>query len=214
MQVTIDVVFMAFLEGSLKVGLIRRERSPFEGSLSLPGGYVLENEDSSLEEAVIRVLKKKVGLEPAYLEQLKSFGSSVRDPRGWSISVAYMVLLSPSEALKVTSLQWRSLDELPKLPFDHEDIVQAAEARLRAKAAYSCLPMYLIEKEFTLNQLKSLYENITKQLVSIRTFSRKLVDLNLIEKIENKKLTGAHRPAQLYKMASDNTKLVFNTLLV
>ena len=214
MQVNIDVVFISFLEGSLNVGLIKRSHGPFEGALSLPGGYVLEEQDACLEDAVNRVLLKKVGFKAAYMEQLKSFGSNVRDPRGWSLSVAYMVLLSPDQASSVKTLEWTPISSLKKLPFDHNEILNAAVARLKAKAAYSCLPMFLIEEMFTLSQLKSLYEKITSQEVSIRTFSRKLMLLNLIEKVDNKKLCGAHRPAQLYKMSSKNTTLVFNTLLV
>jgi 8-oxo-dGTP diphosphatase len=118
--------------------LIKRKRPPFEGCWALPGGFVEPNEP--LEMAARRELREETGAEPAHLAQLHAFGDPGRDPRGWTISVAYLALLKEEDTqgwnLQASSdageVGWFDLDDPPLLAFDHGDILAYARGVLRA----------------------------------------------------------------------------------
>lgn len=130
--VTVDVVVVAPLDGRLKVLLVQRKRSPFEGCWAIPGGFV--EPDEPLEAAARRELQEETGAEPARLEQLYTFGDPGRDPRGWTISVAYLAQLAveevqawqPEAGSDAGAVGWFDLEELPALAFDHADILARA----------------------------------------------------------------------------------------
>src|SRR5262245_31930104 len=90
---TVDVVLLTLRAGQLHVALLRRDREPFKDILALPGGYVHADEDQDTLDAACRVLRDKTGIESPYLEQLATFSGAARDPRGWSLSVAYYALV-------------------------------------------------------------------------------------------------------------------------
>lgn len=201
--VTVDVGLFTLVEGALAVGLIRRGAPPYAGVEALPGGYVHPEEDGSTHAAALRVLDAKVGLEPSYLEQLYTFSGLVRDPRGWSISVAYYALV-PSEqlapAVEAGELRLVAVDEAPKLPFDHDEILAIGVHRLRAKSTYSTLPAFLLAPSFTLSELQEVYEQVIGQSLDRTTFRRQMLDLGAIEPTGQRRRTGASRPAELYRL--------------
>ena len=138
--VTVDLVVFTVNDDALNVMLVKRAEEPFADRWSLPGGFLRSSE--SLEGAALRVLKEKAGVEDVYVEQLYTFGDLARDPRARVITVAYFALipwkeLVPPPSDKVTDLMWASATRLPKLAFDHREIVAYAVQRLRAKAGYS-----------------------------------------------------------------------------
>ncbi len=197
---TVDVVLLTLHEGQLQVLLLKREREPFAGALALPGGYVHTDEDQSCADAAQRVLRAKLGLQSPYLEQLASFSGPGRDPRGWSVSVAYFALVPALEALPAGA-QWRAVDKLPALPFDHGRIVATALERVRNKSQYSSLPVHLCPEPFTLPQLQAVYEALLGEPINPVSFRRKMEELDAIEAIPGAKSSGgAHRPAQLYRV--------------
>ncbi len=199
---TVDVVLLTLLRERLHVVLLRRGDPPFAGMLALPGGYVRVDEDASLEEAARRVLRGKAGLAPRHLEQLGSFGGDTRDPRGWSISVSYYVPLSAGELEGASpSLEAVPADALPPLPFDHAAIVAAALRRLRGKSTYSSLPAFLLPPLFTLAELHRVYEQVIGTRLDPASFRRKVEEQQIIERAEGQRREGAHRPAQLYRLA-------------
>jgi 8-oxo-dGTP diphosphatase len=136
---TVDVIVTVFREDRHNVLLIRRKRSPFDGCWALPGGFVEPNEP--LETAARRELWEETGAEPAHLAQLHAFGDPGRDPRGWTISVAYLALMKEEDAqgwnLQADSdadeVGWFDLDDPPPLAFDHGDILAYARGVLRAR---------------------------------------------------------------------------------
>jgi len=135
-SVTVDIVVAARRAGEWQVLLIRRRNPPFAGHWALPGGFVEPNEP--LEAAARRELWEETGAEPAHLEQLYTFGDPGRDPRGWTISIAYLAWLGPEEAehwqLEANSdaseVGWFDLREPPPLAFDHAQILARAVTRL------------------------------------------------------------------------------------
>ena len=200
---TVDVVLLTLEQGALKVALVRRERAPFARALALPGGYVHAQEDVDAEASAARVLRDKAGLENSpYLEQLATFSGAVRDPRGWSIAVAYCALV-PAEVLAPAAgrLQLVPVDGLPPLPFDHREIIDAAVQRVRGKSQYSSLPVHLCAEPFTLPQLQSVYEAVLGEPLNKVSFRRKVDELAMLEPVPGALQTGgAHRPAQLYRV--------------
>ncbi|RYF68532.1 MAG: NUDIX hydrolase, partial [Comamonadaceae bacterium] len=134
---TVDVVLLTLRGDTLQVALVRRDRAPFAGVLALPGGYVHAQEDTDAQASAARVLRDKAGLASPYLEQLATFSGAVRDPRGWSVAVAYCALVPPELLAPAEGrIELAPVDVLPPLPFDHRQIVEVAVARVRSKSQY------------------------------------------------------------------------------
>ncbi|MDO6388200.1 NUDIX domain-containing protein [Uliginosibacterium sp. 31-12] len=200
---TVDVVLLCLRGAVLNVALWRRERAPFEGSPALPGGYIHPEEDVDTLDAASRMLREKTGIASPYLEQLGTFSGASRDPRGWSISIAYYALL-PAELIEqepAPGLVLQAVEQLKGLPFDHKDIVQAAVQRVRNKSSYSSLPVYLCGEQFTLPRLQAVYEAVLGEPINKVSFRRKMEELDMLEAVEGAMETGrANRPAQLYRL--------------
>jgi 8-oxo-dGTP diphosphatase len=201
--VTVDLVIFTVNNDMLKIMLIKRAENPFAESWSLPGGFLKVGE--SLEEAALRVLKEKTGMENVYMEQLYTFGDPGRDPRARVITVAYFALipwknLIQPDSDKVTDLMWVSVDRLPKLAFDHKSIVEYAVLRLRAKASYSNIVYSLMPIKFRLSELQNIYEIIINAKLDKRNFRKRMLATGLLQETGKKDAAGAHRPAMLYKI--------------
>ena len=202
LSVTVDLVIFTVDDDALKVMLVKRAEEPFADRWSLPGGFLKISE--SLKEAALRVLKEKAGVENVYVEQLYTFGDLDRDPRARVITVAYFALipwkqLAPPPSDKVTDLMWASVSRLPKLAFDHKDIVYYAVERLRAKAGYSNIVYSLMPRHFRLSELQRMYEIIFDNKLDKRNFRKRMLATGLLHETGRKDVAGAHRPAMLYK---------------
>jgi 8-oxo-dGTP diphosphatase len=135
-SLTVDVVVMAQRQGQPQVLLIRRGKLPFEGCWALPGGYVEPYEP--LEAAARRELWEETGAEPRRLEQLHAFGDPGRDPRGWTVSIAFLAVLADDEvesldlraASDAGALGWFDLNDPPPLAFDHAEILAHARRQM------------------------------------------------------------------------------------
>lgn len=210
--VTVDVVLFTLSDEKLKIVLLRREREPYAQQLALPGGYIHADEDRDALTAAERVLLEKTGIVSPYLEQLFTFTGGVRDPRGWSVSVAYYALvhesvLRPDDAHRFVLID---VDGLPDLPFDHNRIVTHAVQRLRDKSSYSSLPCHLLPPLFTLTELQQTYEHILGVPLDKSVFRRKLPELDFLEAVPDAVRQGKHRPAQLYRLRSDLRLAIFD----
>lgn len=200
--VTVDLVIFTVNDDLLKIMLVKRAEEPFADSWSLPGGFLKASE--SLEDAPLRVLKEKAGVENVYVEQLYTFGDPDRDPRARVITVTYFALipwkdLIPPPSDKVADLTWASVNDLPKLAFDHKKIVEYAVKRLRAKASYSNIVYGLMPRQFRLSELQRMYELIIDDKLDKRNFRKRMLATGLLQETGRKDLAGAHRPAMLYK---------------
>jgi 8-oxo-dGTP diphosphatase len=132
--VTVDVVLLAVRDGELCALAVRRGSPPFEARWALPGGFVEDDED--LVDAARRELAEETGVEAAELEQLGAYGTPGRDPRGRTVSVAYVglgrALPDPVAASDAADAAWRPVRELlaGPLAFDHADILRDAVGRV------------------------------------------------------------------------------------
>jgi 8-oxo-dGTP diphosphatase len=207
--VTVDVVVFTVEDGRLAVILIRRRDWPHAGKWALPGGFV--DIDESLKRAAWRELQEETGVKAGFLEQLGAFGRPDRDPRERVITVVYISLIAAERlhleaASDASDAQVFFIDELPELAFDHRSILDMALERLSAKLDYSTIAFQLMPEEFTMPELRHLYELISRESIDARNFSKRILALGVIEPTGRLRREGAHRPAKLYRV-KDRSKV-------
>jgi 8-oxo-dGTP diphosphatase len=134
-MVTVDAVVFSNTDDKIRVLLINRGKEPFKGKWALPGGFV--NMDEELEDAVVRELEEETGLTGVKLEQMHTFGTIGRDPRGRQISVAFMgIATTCQDKIKAgddaAKAKWFDIEELPKdMAFDHKKVVRFAIEKIK-----------------------------------------------------------------------------------
>ena len=204
---TVDAVVFQIIDDNLSVLLIKRPNDPFKGAWALPGGYSVRGETTleSLQRIVVRKAGVDVVTDLSYVEQLYTFDTIARDPRGHAVSVTYMgcgkdVTPQESEAESV----FYPLDSLPDLAYDHAGIIDYALERLRAKLTYTNAVAAFLPAKFTLSELQRAYEIILDQELDKRNFRKKFLSLGLITETNEMKREGAHRPAKLYRFTSNS----------
>lgn len=213
---TVDVVIFRLIEGQLNVLLIKRANEPFKGQWALPGGY--NTSDDTTLQVVDRVLRTKVGVSPSdltYIEQLYTFDTVARDPRGHAVSVSYLGLSSMLEPQPSETTQqpvYFPVDALPKLAYDHADIISYAVERLRSKLVYTTIVYALMPETFTLTQLQHAYEIILGRELDKRNFRKKFLSYDQLEPTSDYFQDGAHRPALLYRFKQPELQTLIRDL--
>lgn len=202
---TVDAVIFQLVENELHVILIERPNEPFKGAWALPGGYNAEGETT--RHALQRIVKDKAGIDLSadlsYVEQLYTFDTVARDPRGHAVSVTYMGCGRNIEPVLAEAKTGSfAVHSLPKLAYDHHDIIHYAHQRLIAKLMYTNAIYAFLPQQFTLSELQSAYEAILGRPLDKRNFRKKFLGLNLIHETDEMKREGAHRPARLFKFNS------------
>jgi 8-oxo-dGTP diphosphatase len=182
--------------------LIERDVEPFQGVWAIPGGFVRSGE--TLLEAATRELEEETGIKDVFLEQLFTFGDPGRDPRGWVVSVAYYALVSPDKhdiraTMDARDARWFSIDSLPKLAFDHSQILQTALQRIRGKLTYAPIGFELLPQKFTIKQLQKLYEIVLGRPLDNRNFRKKIFGMDVLRELDEVQIGVAHRAARLYR---------------
>ena len=206
--VTTDIALFTIIEDKLAILLIRRRSQPFQGGWALPGGFV--DPDECLEDCALRELAEETGITGVFLEQLYTFGKPDRDPRERIISVAYYALapaeiLSPIAGSDAAEVRWFTFDALPELAFDHRDVIELAQQRLRAKLDYSTVAFSLMAETFTLGELQKVYEIIRGESLDKRNFRKYILSLNVLAESGATQQGCNHRPAKLYRLAQPGT---------
>lgn len=201
MYVATDCIIFGFDSGSLKLLLFRRRVAPLEGEWSLIGSFVKLDEDVS--KAAERVLEETTGLKDVYMEELKVYGATDRDPGFRCISVAQYALIRlndyDGELVKEYGAEWFDVNELPDLILDHAQMVRDALDKLKQKARLQPLGFELLPDKFTIPQLQSVYEAIFQKELDSRNFRKKVLSHNVIVKLDEKDKTTSKRGAYLYK---------------
>lgn len=200
--VALDSVIFGFDNESLNVLLVKRGVEPDNQTWSLMGGWL--KTDESLDEAANRILKELTGINNVYLEQVGAYGNPHRDPVERTVSVTYVALINVSDYdLSISDdyhAKWFGLDELPRLLFDHQDMVFDALRHLRYKAAQYLVGLELLPPRFTLPQLQKLYEAIYGIGFDKRNFSRKILATNFLVKTEEKQRGYSKKGAYYYSV--------------
>ena len=214
--VSVDVAIFTLLDGKLHVLMVERGEFPQKGRWSLPGGFINQKQDKDLHATALRKLVEKTGVKAPHLEQVTTVGNPNRDPRGWSVTSLYMALIpyAPTAAFidAVVDARWWPVDAALKqtLAFDHADLIAQARERLRAKAGYTALPMYVLNAPFTLTQLQQTYEELLGTQLEKKSFRRKFPVDELLEEVgEGLPESGRGRIAALYRPKKGGDRYTF-----
>lgn len=207
--VTVDLVVLTVREDELCILLVRRGIPPYHGRWALPGGFVGIDED--LADAAARELTEETGVpEPVgHLEQLGTYGTPGRDPRGRVVTVAYLALLPdlppPVAGTDAAAADWLPVSRIAdaKLAFDHDAILAAGLERARAKLEYTPLATAFCPPEFTIARLRTVYETVWNRQLDPRNFHRKVTGTpGFVEPAGRLTEGDRGRPAQLYRRGS------------
>jgi 8-oxo-dGTP diphosphatase len=185
--------------------LWQRARKPEAGAWALPGGYLEPAE--TLEESIRRHLAAKVDVrEVSHLEQLGTWSDPARFPGERQLATAYLGLV-PTDADPAVpeDTAWHPVDRLPRMAFDHGEIVLAGRERLRAKLSYTNLGFALAAPTFTISELRELYAAALGHEVSATNLQRVLVRRALLEDTGERRPPGPHggRPATVFRFRSN-----------
>ena len=204
-HVAVDLTVLTLRDGVLNVLLIQREDEPHRGAWALPGGFIQHGED--LDAAAYRVLSDEasLGSGAVHLEQVRTFGTPGRDPRGHVVSVSFMALGAdlpdPRRGDDVADARWWALEDLGEvtLAFDHAAVLESSIERARSKLEYTTLAVTFLPEEFTVSQLRGVYESVWGTTLDAGNFHRKATrtDGFLVELDRHAAPTGG-RPARLY----------------
>ncbi|MBB2922733.1 NUDIX domain-containing protein [Cellulomonas cellasea] len=204
--VTVDLVVLTLRAGTLEVLLVERGEEPFRGQRALPGGFV--RPDEGLDAAAERELAEETGLRdvPGHLEQLGSYGEPGRDPRMRVVSVAYLALApdlpEPRAGTDAAAADWVPVDDALGAPlaFDHARVLTDGLERARAKLEYSPLATAFCPPEFTVAQLRQVYESVWGQRLDPRNFHRKVTGApGFLVDTGRTRTEGRGRPATVYR---------------
>lgn len=201
----VDLVVLTIRDGRLCVLLVERGGDPYRGSWALPGGFVQPEEDLPL--AAARELVEETGVPElaGHLEQLSTYGDPDRDPRGRVVSVAYLALVpdlpTPSAGSDAADAAWHDVAavRVDDLAFDHAQILTAGVERARSKLEYTPLATAFCPAEFTVAELRAVYEAVWGVALDPRNFHRKITGTaGFIEPTDGRTTRNGGRPAQLY----------------
>ena len=206
---TVDVVIFTVLEDVLRVLLVQcpsTETEPFPGAWALPGGFVDTAIDANLEDCARRKLLEKTGVGSPYLEQLGSWGSTTRDPRGWSATHVYFALMPAQDVVlakgaNAADVGWFAVDDVlraPELAFDHAEIL----------VEYTSLPAFLLAEPFSLPQLQRMYEIVLGRPVDKSGFRTRMLAANFLEEAGVAE-GDSYRPAKGYRLIDRSAPVVF-----
>lgn len=205
----VDCIIFGFdQKEGLKLLLFKRKVATFKNKWSVIGSFVQPIED--VEEAANRILEESTGLTNRHMEPLGCYGKTDRDPGGRVVSQAYfsLIRLEEKEEQSVEEYQakWFSLDEIPQLILDHNEMVADALVKLRRKARYRPIGFELLAEKFTLPQLQQLYEAIYQKPLDRRNFRKKIIKMEVLEKLEEKDKSTSKKGAFLYRFVQERYK--------
>lgn len=204
--VTVDIVVLTIRDDRLCALVVERGGEPFQGRWALPGGFV--EPDEGLYDAARRELEEEtgVGVGATRLEQLASYGDPGRDPRGRIVSVAWLAVVpqrvEPTAGSDAAGAAWKPVSSLlrrGKLAFDHRQILADGVERARSKLEYTALAAAFVDEEFTIAELRRVYEVVWGLGLDPGNFHRKVTRAGVLEATGRNVQRGPGRPAALYR---------------
>lgn len=211
-HISIDCVIFGFHNNELKVLLLQWKETL---KWCLPGGFIYR--DEHIDDAAIRVLKSRTGLEDIYLQQFQTFGDPARDrsnhgvkqkKSSWInerfITIGYWAIVEYSQVKPTVdefskSCEWWDIDKIPKLILDHNEILQKALESLRRNLNDYPVGKNLLPEKFTMPDLQRLYETLLGKELDRRNFQKKMLALGILQRLKERKSGVAHKAPFLYK---------------
>ena len=211
----IDCIIFGFDGLNIKLLLIQRGFAPQKNKWSLMGGFLQSTE--SPDNAAVRVLEDCTSLKDVYMDQFQVFGNPGRDPVERTLSIAYFALIDINKYQYQISdkyhAEWFLLADMPKLIFDHAEMVKFAQKQLRYKAALHPILFQLLPQKFTIPQLQTLYEEVYQTQFDNRNFSRKLLSTGLLVKTNEKDKASSRKGAFYYELDQSHYQDNFESFL-
>ncbi len=218
-NISVDCVIFGFHENELKVLLLE---ALYSNQWALPGGFILK--DEFIEDAAMRILKERTGVENIFLKQFHVFSKPDRSTeainkqflknvglemnKSWLferfITIGFTALVDFTKVQPVAdhfsaTCEWRSIKNVPSLLLDHKDILAAALKDLRSQLNYHPVGYNLLPEKFTMPDLQKLYETILDTTLDRRNFQRKITSTGILKKLAETKKDVAHKAPFLYK---------------
>lgn len=216
---SIDCVIFGFHDNQLKVLLIKVERA---NKWSLPGGFIPVDQD--IDTAAITVLNGRTGVDGVFLRQFATFGKvnrnhqhfdkktleylQIEEEKGkWLtrrfVTIGYYALVDFSKILpnptgRYEVVEWIDHKEVPELILDHKEILDKALDTLRTELNLMPVGYNLLPEKFTIPELQKLYETILDKKLDRRNFLRKITNIGILTKLDEKKSNVAHKAPNLY----------------
>lgn len=198
--VAVDCIVLGFKEGEIFSLISKRNIEPQKGQNSLMGGFLWASEN--LSDAVQRVLFEYTGIEGMYMEQVGVYGKLDRDEGERVLSVAYYALINIEDfdenLCEIHQMKWVEVNKIGKLIFDHNEMLEDTLHRLRRKAAAQPIGFNLLPDKFTLPQLQQLYESIYQTNLDKRNFRKKILEMDILKKLEEKDKSNSKKGAYFY----------------
>ena len=217
-HISVDTVIFGFNGDQLKVLLLKMK---FNQQWFLPGGYM--KKDENLESAAIRILRERTQLDKIFLQEFAVFSELNRSEETFKdfpddlwhkkrfISVGYYALVNHKDVSPIgdelsESCDWIILDELESqnITMDHKKIIEKALNTLREQISYKPIGLNLLPEKFTLSELQKLYEAILGRTLNRGNFYRKIKNIGILKKLDEKRKGGAHKAPDLYTFDQEN----------
>lgn len=221
-HLSIDIVIFGFHDNQLKVLLLQFKETK---RWCLPGGFILK--DEHVNDAAVRILKDRTGLDKIYLNQFHTFGDPIRgrgthgvtipkNGKSWImerfITIGYWALVEFSKASPTPDefsleCKWWDINKVPKLILDHNEILKKALVSLRRDINEFPVGKDLLPEKFTMPELQKLYETIFDKELDRRNFQKKMLSFGILEKLNERKKGGAHKAPFFYRFNHKKYKL-------
>lgn len=209
--VSVDCIILGFKEDKLNVLLFKRKFDPLQGQKSLMGGFVRPEE--SIDQTAARVLQEYTGISDVFMEQVGTYGEVDRDAGERVISIAYYALINmefyDKKLEEKHNATWEDVNKVTDLVFDHNKMLNDTIKIIRRKAATRPIGFNLLPEKFTLPQLQTLYETIYQTTLDKRNFRKKVFEMDILEKTDEKDKSSSKRGAFYYKFNKEK----YDTLL-
>lgn len=198
---SVDCVIFGYHAGQLKILLIQRGAEPYENFWALPGDLVYPNED--LDKAATRVLNDLTSINDVSVRQVHTFGKVNRHPLGRVITIAYLALvetteINPHASSWAKDSAWHSLKKIPKLAFDHREILDESMLELRNMVLTEHIWSKVLPKKFTLTEFQEVFETILDKKFDKGNFRKKLSKMKFLKQLKEVQQNVSHRPSLLY----------------
>ncbi len=198
---SVDCVIFGYHEKELKVLLIQRGTDPYENYWALPGDLVYPHED--LEHAAQRVLRDLTSLPDISMRQVHAFGKVARHPLGRVITIAYTALVEHTEINPLPSnwakqTKWHSVKKLPRLAFDHEEILKDCHQSIKRLIISEPLWVNVLPEKFTITQLQEIFETVLDKKFDKGNFRKKINGLKFLKPLKESQKNVRHRPSTLF----------------
>jgi len=209
--VSVDCIILGFKDNEINVLIIKRKFDPLKGERSLMGGFV--RKDESVSETVSRVVYEYTGINDVYMEQVGAYGDANRDIGERVISIVYYALIDmelfDQRLKKKHNAEWININRIETLIFDHNQFLEDTIQLLKRRTNTRPIGFNLLPEKFTLPQLQALYEAIYQCPLDKRNFRKKVFEMDILEKLEEKDRTTSKRGAYYYKFNKEK----YDTLL-